>query len=70
MKNIVCLIILIVIHLITSGCQQEMQLEIQGSEPIHPTIHPKQIEQATLLILVRSIHADSITLGYDMATLV
>jgi len=70
MKNIVYLITLIVIYLITSGCQQEMQLELPGSEPIHPSIHSKQIKQATVLIVAKSIHADRITMGYDMGTLV
>jgi hypothetical protein len=70
MKNIVYLITLIVIYLITSGCQQEMQLEMPGSEPIRPSLHSKQIKQATVLIVAKSIHADRITIGYDMGTLV
>jgi hypothetical protein len=70
MKNIVYLTILIVIYLITSGCQQDMQLEMPGSEPIHPSIHSKQIKQATVLIVAKSIHADRITMWYDMGNLV
>jgi hypothetical protein len=75
MKQTIYLITLIVI-VFTSACQPEtgmsenMKLEIQGSEPIHPTVHSDRIKAATLLIVVQSIQPEGVSLGYEMATLV
>jgi hypothetical protein len=76
MKKTIYLITLIVIVLITSGCQREtetsenMKLKIQESEPINSRRHSDRIKDATLLIVVESIQPDGVSLGYDMGTLV
>lgn len=76
MKKIIYLFTLMVLVLTISGCQRDtgmienMKLGKQESEASNAPMYSDRIKKATLLIVAKSIHADRITLGYDMGTLV
>jgi hypothetical protein len=69
-------IVLIMIVLTASGCQQETRMmenvkpELQPSAPSISTLPAERIKQATLLIRIESIQPDGVSFGFDMATLV
>jgi hypothetical protein len=76
MKKYVFLISLIVIVLSISswlrgtGANESTGIELEASESFNPPMYLDRIKNASVLIVARSIHADRITLGYDMGTLV